>query len=337
MLLMDNEHPYASYGARVRSFLQTRPRVFWVVILFAVLSWSAYWVVTAPPRQFPKGETITISDGATLKDISALLKGRSVISSRLLFEAIVIVRAGEKGVLSGDYYLPRKQNVFGTARRLVRGEFMLTHVKILIPEGYTVREIAAAYSKQFPRFDEDVFLRLAHGEEGYLFPDTYRFLPNAEAPEIYKAMRDNFENKIEMIQGDMVAFGKPYRDIISMASILEREARTTETRRMIAGILWKRLSIDMPLQVDAVFPYISGKNTYELTLEDLQIDSPYNTYKYKGLPPGPIANPGLDAILAAVHPKESPYLYYLSDKDGVMHYAKTHAEHVANKARYLSR
>jgi UPF0755 protein len=122
-----------------------------------------------------------------------------------------------------------------------------------------------------------------------------------------------------------------------MASLVEEEARTLETRRTIAGILWKRLKLGMPLQVDAVFPYIIGKNTYELSIGDLALDSPYNTYKYAGLPPAPITNPGLDAMLAAVTPTDSPYLYYLSDRNGKMHYARTHDGHLANKAAYLGR
>lgn len=120
-----------------------------------------------------------------------------------------------------------------------------------------------------------------------------------------------------------------------MASLLEEEARTTETRKMVSGILWKRLSAGMPLQVDAVFPYIIGKNTFEITLKDLEFDSPYNTYKYKGLPPGPISNPGKDSILAAIYPTKSDYWFYLSDKNGLMHYAITFDEHKINKAKYL--
>jgi UPF0755 protein len=120
-----------------------------------------------------------------------------------------------------------------------------------------------------------------------------------------------------------------------MASILEAEARTTETRKIISGILWKRMEIGMPLQVDAPFQYIIGKNTFQLTTNDLKFDSPYNTYKYKGLPPGPIGNPGLDAISATVNPIKTNYLYYLSDVRGNMHYAKTFAEHVINKEKYL--
>jgi len=120
-----------------------------------------------------------------------------------------------------------------------------------------------------------------------------------------------------------------------MASIIEKESLNGDERQIVSGILWKRISLGMPLQVDATFLYINGKASAELTKDDLNIDSPYNTYRNKGLPPGPINNPGLDAIVAALYPKDSPYLYYLHDKKGKVHYAKTFNEHVANKRKYL--
>jgi UPF0755 protein len=120
-----------------------------------------------------------------------------------------------------------------------------------------------------------------------------------------------------------------------MASILEREANNPEDMRIVAGILWNRLDIDMPLQVDAVFGYIRQENGYTPTAEDLQLDSPYNTYRNRGLPPTPISNPGLDALLAAVQPEETPYLYYLTGRDGKMYYGRTFEDHKRNRALYL--
>jgi UPF0755 protein len=150
-----------------------------------------------------------------------------------------------------------------------------------------------------------------------------------------KTLSDTFQTKIASLESIIDSFGKPYSQVVIMASILEAEARKLEDRRVIAGILWKRIQMDMPLQVDAPFEYVSSKNTFTLTTADLRLDSPYNTYTRKGLPPTPIGNPGLEAIQAAVTPIESPYLYYLSDKNGVFHYAETHDGHVKNKAKYL--
>ena len=136
-------------------------------------------------------------------------------------------------------------------------------------------------------------------------------------------MRDNFKKKA----------GDVSKDIVIMASLIEKEVPDSDDRKIVSGILWKRLDIGMPLQVDAVFPYLTGRR--EILSDDLKIDSPYNTYLYKGLPPGPIANPGLDAIEAARNPKSSSYFYYLSGKDGKTHFAKTFAEHLKNKEKYL--
>jgi UPF0755 protein len=160
-------------------------------------------------------------------------------------------------------------------------------------------------------------------------------MPGQDTAAILGAFASNFSKNIAKIQPQIDAFGKPLSDVITMASLLEREAPKTYDRRVIAGILWKRVKLGMPLQVDAVFPYIIGKNSFDLTKNDLKTDSPYNTYTNLGLPPGPIANPSLDAILAAVAPVQTNYLYYLSDSNGTLYYSATYAQHLAAKQKYL--
>ncbi|PJE73950.1 MAG: endolytic transglycosylase MltG, partial [Candidatus Terrybacteria bacterium CG10_big_fil_rev_8_21_14_0_10_41_10] len=237
------------------------------------------------------------------------------------------------------------------AKRVVSADFRLVPVKVTIPEGFTIDEIIDILQDSFAGFNKGEFLKLAKNSiffdndirdepfdslEGFLFPDTYLFLPEAENSQIISEMRRNFNSKMAPdIKERIRERGLSVYDVITMASLVEEEAREPDTRRMVSGILWKRLSAGMALQVDAVFPYIMGKNTFEITLDDLKVDSPYNTYLYSGLPKGPISNPGLDSILAAVYPKDSDYWYYLSDKEGNMHYAKTFEEHKANKEKYL--
>ena len=121
-----------------------------------------------------------------------------------------------------------------------------------------------------------------------------------------------------------------------MASILEKEAQNFEDRQKVASILWKRIAIGMPLQVDATLDYILDKNTYELTLTDLATSSPYNTYKYRGLPPKPIASPGMESIKAAISPTPTKYLYYLTDRDGKFYFAQTFEQHLVNKTKYIN-
>ena len=173
--------------------------------------------------------------------------------------------------------------------------------------------------------------------EGYLFPDTYRIFRDATAEDIIAKMLDNFNGKLSpAMRADISKQGKSIHDIVVMSSIVEKEVRSAADKKIVAGILYKRLELGMKLEVDVTINYISGKNNPSSALEDLQIDSPYNTYKYYGLPPGPIANPGLDAIMAAIYPEKSPYLFYLNRQDtGETIFSKTYEEHLRNKAKYL--
>lgn len=295
----------------------------------------AYVYSTNPPKDFPIGKTIRIEEGMTLSAASAYLQEESVIRSSSVFNLIVTFKGDEEGILAGVYQFDTPLTIWQVAERLTGGEYDLIPVRITIPEGLTVREMADIVGNKLPLFNSEAFIAKAEGMEGYLFPDTYFFLPNYTEDEVIADMKSTFEKRIEELKDEIAAFGRPLEEVVIMASILEEEARTTETRRMISGILWKRIKIDMPLQVDAVFPYINGKNTYELTSADLEIDSLYNTYKYKGLPIGPISNPGLDSLRAAVTPEESPYFYYLSDREGNMYYAETLEGHKRNKALHL--
>lgn len=290
---------------------------------------------TRPPQNFPAKSVLVVRENASINEVGTYLLEQNAISSPFLFKWTVRLLNPQNGVLSGMYYFEKPSNLVSVAYRISHGEFGLTPLVLTVPEGTNIFQLADIAKKTFPAFDKQTFQKVAKSEEGYLFPDTYHFLPNVSAKEIVDTMKKNFETKIATVQGELQSFGRPLDQVIKMASYLEEEARLTLTRRMVAGILWKRLKLGMPLQIDASFQYVNGKNTYQLTLDDLKIDSPYNTYVYKGFTPTPISNPGLDAIRAAVTPIESKYFFFLSDKEGVMHYAVTHAEHVANKEKYL--
>lgn len=305
--------------------------VWLAVIIFIV----AVVAKLRPPGQFPQNSILTVRERAPVSEIAKYLYDQHAISSPLLFELAVKIFNPHNGVLSGSYYFKEPRNLITVAYRITKGEYGLNPLVVTIPEGNSISQIAEIISKTLPEFDADKFVELAQKVEGYLFPDTYYFLPDASPKDVIKTMRENFDTKITSLESEIRFFGKPLSDVITMASYLEEEARLMQTRRMVAGILWKRLDEGIPLQIDSTFQYINGKNTFQLTLDDLQIDSPHNTYKYKGLTPTPISNPGLDAILAAVTPIESLYYFFLSDKEGVMHYAVTHDQHVSNKQRYL--
>ncbi len=312
--------------------------VAWFSILLFIIFISVYQGGIRPPQDFPAGTLIEINKGATLSEISVLMKNKSAIRSIFFFESLVRILGGDKGAIYGQYYFDIPESAVGLALRVTQGRYGLDPIRIIIPEGSTIVDISEVLDWKFPSFPKDEFIELAYSQnkEGYLFPDTYLFLPNVEPKQVIKEMSNNFEKKWSTVKDKMIGKKVSMKDIIIMASIIEREAIKFKDKRLVSGVLWKRISIGMPLQVDAPFIYEIGKNTFELTIKDLRTDSPYNTYTNKGLTPTPIANPGLESIIAAIEPKESPYLFYLSDLNSNMHYARTFKEHKRNKRLYLN-
>ena len=294
---------------------------------------GTYWLVISPPRDFPSRSIISVPQGSGLLRLSAKLKNEGIIRSEIGFRTLAIIFGGERVLQAGDYYLPHPENVIRMAYRIVHGERSLASIRVTIPEGYTAREISDLFDSRFQKFDHAQFVALA--PEGYLFPDTYFMEMSSTASSTIQILQNNFLKKIAPYESDVASSTHSLKDIVTMASILESEGSNKTDREIISGILWRRISIHMPLQVDASLKYINGKTSSELTVSDLNADSPYNTYKYAGLPPGPISNPGLESILAALHPADSNYLYFLTDNDGIMHYARTFDEHKKNKAKYL--
>ncbi len=272
-----------------------------------------YQFFLSTPLNFPDGIIVNIGQGSSLRNISLDLKNKHVIRSRLAFETFVILDGGEKHIANGDYLFEQGVPVFEVARRIAVKDRHLAPIKITIPEGFDNIQIADAFVQKLPTFNKENFLNLAQGKEGYLFPDTYFFFSNAKEQDVLKSLMDDFNKKIKPIISDINASGKTEQEIIVMASLIEREAKGDADRGYVSGILWNRINKGMPLQVDA---------------------DP-STYKTKGLPESPICNPGLLAIEAALHPVASNYLYYLHDKNGQIHYAKTFTEHKHNKKLYL--
>lgn len=306
--------------------------------MFAIVFLILSIFVWRSPRPFPEHALVTISRGESLGEIAQSFKQRGVVRSAFWLQALTTLMGGEKSVVAGDYYFPEATSILGVAIMLQRGEFGLIPLRVTIPEGVSSYEIAETLDLELPNFDREEFLdQVADGNfEGYLFPDTYFFMPNANADDVILTMRENFARNIQPYEQDIASSTRDFRDIVVMASIIEGEGRMLESKRIISGILWKRIQKKMPLQVDAPFKYYSGKNSYTLTTEDLKEDHAYNTYVNKGLPPSAINNPGIDSIRAAIAPTASEYFYFLSDKSGGMHYAKDFAGHKQNRELYLN-
>lgn len=301
----------------------------------------------------------TVEEGQGARQIAANLEQAGIISNDVRFTFYVWRDKSAKLLRAGEYALSPSMPIPEIVRILKEGEVIELGVKVTIPEGYTTAQIeailiaagiddireselqeavgvSAPLAHEIFGFDFLLDLPARATIDGFLFPDTYFFDEDAQLNDIVMKMFENFDQKVpEPTRVRIKALGKTLYEVVIMASLVEKEVQTPQDMKVVSGVLWKRLKIGMPLQVDATLSYITGKKTGEITNEDKFVDSPYNTYRYRGLPPTPIANPGLSAIMAAMEPTESEYLYYLSAPSGETIFAKTLDEHNANKARYL--
>lgn len=320
-------------SARWREHSNRRTTIVLIVIGTALT--LGYVFLVQPPESFPTGELVIVQDGDSVREITDSLREQGVVRSPLVLRLSIVALGSERSIHAGDYLFREPKDVFAIARALSVGAFGLEPVRIRIPEGATTRSMANIFQSSLLRFDASRFLEEAQPLEGFLFPDTYFFQPNASEELVIRTMQQTFDERMAGLMPDIEASGHTLAEVITMASIIEREAHVRSDRRMISGVLWNRIEKGMPLQVDVTFLYTLGKNTFQLTMEDLTSDSPYNTYVHKGLPPTPIGSPSLDAIDAAIHPTENDYLFYLADREGVTHFSKTYAEHLRKKRLYL--
>lgn len=290
-----------------------------------------------PPRHFPVGEIVSVESGASVRTIARSLEAAGFVRSAEWFMVLFQLRSPHTVIVSGDYIFDRPASAYKVLHRLAIGDYGPTQIRFTVPEGSTVVQIAEIARAAVPDFPADEFVELAEDREGYLFPDTYLVFPSVTPAELLELMEQNFEARVGELFAEYEVPEEEQSDIVILASIVEREAFGDNYRehQIVAGILKKRLSIGMRLQVDATLNYINGKSSSQLTKADLRSDSPYNTYTNYGLPPTPISNPGLIAIETTINSLATDYLFYLHSPDGTIHYAENHDQHVANKQRYL--
>ena len=306
-----------------------------LVLVFAGTTAAILYVsVIQPPEDFPLNALVTIPPGAPLSETAAAFEAAGVVRSGFALKALMTLMGEEGNVHAGDYLFKEPKDLFTVARAISAGAYGLEPARFRVPEGATTKDMAVIFGN-LERFDAERFAETARPLEGFLFPDTYFFLPNATDEIVLDALRNAFEARMAELEQTYGTSTRSRKDIVTMASILEKEAKNTRDRKMIAGVLWNRLDRGMLLQVDAVFLYTIGRTTFDLTMKDLASDSPYNTYRYKGLPPTPIGSPSLDSLVAAMTPTKSDYLFYLADNDHVTHYSKTYREHLRKKRLYL--
>lgn len=305
-----------------------------VMVLALLCVWYIYTLTLAPPS-FPTEKTVTIESGATVVAVGAQLKEAGIIRSETLFYLVVSLYFDPRALKASTYRFNEAISVYGVAERLMTGEYDQDLIRLTLIEGERARATAERAATLLPEFSSSEYLALAEPVEGTLFPETYFIPDNFTALDLFTLQQETYAAAIPPLIASYPEHILSEQDIITLASIVEREANTQESKRLVAGILLRRLTIGMPLQADASIEYVLDKPLSLLTPADLEQDTPYNTYRYRGLPPTPIGNPGTEAIQAVLEPTESPYLFYITDEDGVFHFAETYDEHLINIARYL--
>lgn len=300
--------------------------------------------------------SFTVEEGASVEQIAGELEEKGIIASAFFFK--VYTKLSDSVLQAGTFELTPGMNVRSVVREL--GYAKAEEVQVTIPEGYTLAQIGEVIVEAMPEIEAEDWEAIVsansrrarakdeilagipsdQGLEGYLFPDTYRFRSDAIASTIVETMvltlkRRLAENDIAIPRNLIFEGGLTFHEMITMASIVEREVRSPEDMKLVAGIFYTRMKIGMALQADSTVNYVTGKSDTAVSLEDSRVDSPYNTYQNLGLPPGPISNPGMNAILAVLNPTDSDSLYFLTTDDGEVVYAKTFDEHIANKYQYI--
>lgn len=306
-------------------------KILLLVVLIAIVSFVALDIFGRNPQV--EGFFV-IERGDNVLQIASNLKSQGYIDSRLMFVWDVVGSGNFRKMKAGRYLIEKGSADKDLIEKFTK--FQSTPVNILIAPGKTTNDIARILAQgRLVKKDEFLDLVLRDRLEGYLFPDNYLIDPAAGSQDIVKQILDNFDKKLtEDLKKEIAKQQRTVPEIITMASILEKEVKTYHDKQMVAGILWKRAENNLPLQVDSTLLYFL--TSAHPSLIDKNVESPYNTYKYAGLPLGPICNPGIESIRAAVYPVNSDYWFYLSAPSGETIFAKTLGQHLINKAKYLT-
>ncbi len=305
-------------------------KIIWLFLLCVVVVGGVfvYDVFLVSPKKDVKPVEIVIEQGDSVQAITSHLEKAGLVAHPLFFKLFVELSQTQTKLQAGTFSLTPGTSIASLV--LLLSNVRTSEVQVTIPEGFTNDQIKVRLVDAFPDFDQVAWDKQTKNLEGSLFPDTYRFSKTVSVDEIVQKMRSTLDRRLA--EKGLVEISN---DTLIMASIIEKEVQTPEDMKRVAGILFNRMKIGMPLQVDSTLTYINQKTSATLTSADLKTDSPYNTYTRKGLPPTPICNPGINAILAVLNPTPSKDFYFLTTKDNTVIYAQTHDQHVANKQKYL--
>jgi len=317
-----------------------------VVLVICAFGAGIGWLVYGDTQRPAAPAEVIVANGSSVSKIAAQLESEGVVGSATLLDWYVRLRGGGDRIEAAEYQFPAHQTLAQVADRLETGGKSPT-VWITIPEGFTAMQIAqrlgaaglvspVLFMRQAQARTLDLGGATTHGLEGFLFPDTYQVPRGADADEVIDMMTRQFEAKLP---ADYLAaarrLGRNVPEIVTVASMIEREAKIGSERPIIASVIYNRLRLGMPLEIDATIEYALPQHKTSLSYADLAIDSPYNTYKRAGLPPTPISNPGRASLYAAFHPATTPYLYYVYKGDGHHAFSTTLRGQQENERRYL--
>lgn len=342
----------------IRNMVLTRKQiigglVILAIIVIAIVSHQSQRFFTDDVADPGQTKTIIIESGTSLSAAAHLMAEEDLVNA--FWFRVYAKLAGAETIQPGTYEVPVGESYASILGRLHYGKE--TEVSVTIPEGFTLEQMGERFASVLPAVtieawregagasspaNEHPFV-VAAGKpdnvdlEGYLFPDTYRFHIDSTVAEIVQKMIDTMQARYEAVAtfDPADSFMLTAHEYLTLASIIEREVRSVEDMKLVADIFIKRLKIGMPLQADSTVNYVTGGTDPSISLTDRDLDSPYNTYQNPGLPPGPISNPGLNALAAVFNSTSNSYYYFLTTDDGAVIYATTNAEHAANKAKYL--
>jgi UPF0755 protein len=288
-----------------------------------------------PPPSFPTETELVIAEGMTTTDIADQLYAAGFIRSPFVLYAILALFHDPRDLKASTYIFSQPLSATDLAARLMLGDYGNDLVRFVHYEGESRELLSERAADVLRDFDRAEFMSITEGLEGKLFPDTYLVPKTFTAQALADVLLETYEARVGPLRAAMAKTNLTEDQIINLASILEREANSPESKAIVAGIFLRRLEIGMPLQADATMEYVIDKPLNELVAADLDRESPYNTYLNPGLPPTPIGNPGLAAIQAVLEPTPSTYLFYLTGNDGEFYYANTYEQHKVNIDRYL--
>ena len=325
--------------------------ILFILIITGLASFRWWKVNSEPASQDSEVVDFLILKGRSAMQVGEKLYGEGLIKNPLAFKIYIQVTGKAEKIQSGEFQLSPSFSLPQVVERLLLGP---TELWVTVPEGLRYKEYVEIFVETFGMRPEraevfkNEFLETSKNYEGYLFPDTYLFPKDVSAALVTKKLRQTFDQKISNLDGIIAKSGFSLSEIVTMASIIERETKTDEERPIVAGLLYKRREAGWPLQADATVQYAASSAKCKvqsakcewwplLTKDDLEIKSAYNSYKYTGLPPTPIANPGFSSLKAAASPQESDYWFYIHDPEGNIHYARTIFEHNTNIKKYLGK